>query len=150
RRHDAAGVLARLASRELVGGPALAPAQRRPRAARNAGSGCRPRRGRRRGRGVATMPTLGEILTRGPVSVSPDQTVSEVAAEMAQGRVGSAVVRDGAWLSGIVTERDILRAAASGKDLTSVKVSDWMTPDPVTAEKDMDAEDAVQSMISRG
>jgi CBS domain-containing protein len=82
--------------------------------------------------------------------VASTTTVSEVAAAMVKGRVGSAVVMDGTWLTGIFTERDVLRAAASGKDLTSSRVADWMTPDPMTAEPDMEAEEAAQVMLSRG
>ena len=96
------------------------------------------------------MPTLGEIMTKEPFSVAPNTNVSEVAAEMVKARVGSAIVMDGAWLSGIFTERDVMRAAASGKDLTSAKVGDWMTPDPMTAETGMEAEEAAQVMMSRG
>jgi len=65
-------------------------------------------------------------------------------------RVGSAVVMDGAWLAGIFTERDVLRAAASGRDLTASTVGEWMTPDPMTAEPEMDAGEAAQVMLSRG
>jgi CBS domain-containing protein len=96
------------------------------------------------------VPTLGEIMTKDPFSVAPTATVSEVAAAMDKGHVGSAVVMDGSWLSGIFTERDVLRAAGSGKDLTTARVSDWMTPDPMTAEAGMEAEDAAQVMMSRG
>jgi CBS domain-containing protein len=96
------------------------------------------------------MPTLGEIMTKDPFSVESSTTVSEVAAAMVKGRVGSAIVMDGSWLAGIFTERDVLRAAASGKDLTSSKVGDWMTPDPMTAEASMEAEEAAQTMLSRG
>ena len=97
-----------------------------------------------------SVPTLGEIMTKDPFSVPPTATVSEVATQMVKAGVGSAIVMDGAWLSGIFTERDVLRAAASGKDLTSSKVADWMTPDPTTAEAGMEAEDAAQIMMSRG
>ena len=96
------------------------------------------------------MPTLGEIMTKDPFSVGPDTTVAEVAAAMVKGRVGSAIVMDGAWLAGIFTERDVLRAAASGKDLATSRVSEWMTPDPMTAEPGMEAEEAAQVMLSRG
>jgi CBS domain-containing protein len=93
---------------------------------------------------------LAEIMSKDPFSVEPTSTVSEVAAAMDKGGVGSAMVMDGSWLSGIFTERDVLRAAGSGKDLTTARVSDWMTPDPVTAEAGMEAEDAAQIMMSRG
>ena len=37
-------------------------------------------------------------------------------------------------LVGILTERDVLRAAASGADLTAATAAEWMTADPVTAD----------------
>jgi CBS domain-containing protein len=96
------------------------------------------------------MPTLGEIMSKDPFSVSSSASVSEIAAAMDKGRVGSALVMDGSWLAGIFTERDVLRAAGSGRDLTESRVADWMTPDPVTAESGMEAEEALQVMLSRG
>jgi CBS domain-containing protein len=96
------------------------------------------------------VPILGEIMSKDPFSVAPTATVSEVAAAMDKSRVGSAMVMDGSWLAGIFTERDVLRAAGSGKDLTEARVSEWMTPDPMTAEAGMEAEDAAQVMMSRG
>jgi CBS domain-containing protein len=96
------------------------------------------------------MPTLGEIMSKDPFSVSSSASVSEIAAAMDKGRVGSALVMDGSWLAGIFTERDVLRAAGYGRDLTESRVADWMTPDPVTAESGMEAEEALQVMLSRG
>jgi CBS domain-containing protein len=59
-------------------------------------------------------------------------------------------VMEGKRLSGIFTERDVLRAAASGVDLTSSPVSEWMTNDPVTVDADMDSDEATEIMMSNG
>ena len=96
------------------------------------------------------MPILKEIMTGEVFTTTADTPVTQVAASMLKGRFGSAVVMEGSWLSGIFTERDVLRAAASGADLTSSPVSEWMTSDPETAEADMDASDATEVMMSRG
>jgi CBS domain-containing protein len=96
------------------------------------------------------MPILKEIMTGEVFTTTADTPVAQVAASMLKGRFGSAVVMEGSWLSGIFTERDVLRAAASGADLTSSPVSEWMTSDPETAEADMDASDATEVMMSRG
>ena len=53
-------------------------------------------------------------------------------------------------LLGILTERDVLRAAASEEDLRSASVERWMTPDPDTCEPDLDTEEAAGLMLSRG
>jgi CBS domain-containing protein len=96
------------------------------------------------------VPILKEIMTSDVFTTEKKATVAEVAGAMLKGRFGSAIVMEGSWLSGIFTERDVLRAAASGKDLTSSPVSDWMTSDPVTVEGGMDAEEAAELMMSNG
>ncbi len=96
------------------------------------------------------MTILKEIMTGQVFTTTSDAPVAQVAASMLKGRFGSAIVMDGSWLSGIFTERDVLRAAASGSDLTSSPVSEWMTNDPVTADADMDADEATEIMMSRG
>jgi CBS domain-containing protein len=93
---------------------------------------------------------LRDIMTRKVVTTSSDAVVSEVADRMVQARVGSAVIMQGSWLVGIVTERDVLRAAASGQDLTGSAVSNWMTKDPTTAPADMDSDEAAQIMVANG
>jgi CBS domain-containing protein len=96
------------------------------------------------------MATLKEIMTAEVFTTTGDVSVAEVANSMVKGRFGSAVVMDGSWLVGIFTERDVLRAAASGADLTSSPISEWMTRDPVTAGSDMDASEAAEVMMGQG
>lgn len=96
------------------------------------------------------MPALSEIMSSDVFEVDPDAPVSEVAAMMVRRRFGSAVVKRSNMVAGIFTERDVLRAAASGADLTSSPVRSWMTEDPVTARPDTDSEDAAQTMLSGG
>ncbi|MGH2527861.1 MAG: CBS domain-containing protein [Actinomycetota bacterium] len=96
------------------------------------------------------MATLKEIMTRDVYTTTGEASVSEVANSMVKGRFGSAVVMEGSWLIGIFTERDVLRAAASGANLTLSPVSEWMTGDPVTAGPDMDADEAAEIMMGQG
>lgn len=96
------------------------------------------------------MSKLADIMTSRVFTTSPDTPVAEAAAAMVRGGFGSAVVLDGTVLAGIVTERDVLRAAASGAELTRSPVSRWMTRDPQTAEADLDAERAAEVMLGGG
>ena len=66
------------------------------------------------------MVDLAEIMTADVFTVAPDKPVAATAQAMVEGRVGSAVVMEGRMLVGIFTERDVLRAAASGTDLDAV------------------------------
>ena len=94
--------------------------------------------------------TVGEMMHTRVVFTTPDSPMAEAAAEMVHERVGSALVMDGPFLAGILTERDILRAAAAATDLTAVLVSAWMTKDPQSAEPDTTVEDAAQMMLLNG
>ncbi len=96
------------------------------------------------------MVVLRELMNPNVVTVAPSSSIAAAAAEMVRARVGSAVVMQGTFLAGIVTERDVMRAAASGGDLTSATVSEWMTPDPSSADPDSSAEDAAQLMMLNG
>ena len=94
--------------------------------------------------------TVADLMTTRVVSTSPDDSVTEAAAAMARHRAGSALILQGRFLAGILTERDVLRAAASGSDLTTSPVSAWMTKDPEHASPDTTAEDAIQLMLLHG
>ena len=96
------------------------------------------------------MAPLREIMTNDVFTTSREASVAETAKAMVKGRFGSALVTQGDVLVGIFTERDVLRAAASGDDLTASAVSKWMTKDPTTAAPDDDSEDAAQVMLSGG
>lgn len=96
------------------------------------------------------MATLADIMTTDVFTTGRDAAVAEVAAAMVRGRFGSAVVTHGSAVIGIFTERDVLRAAASGSDLTAAPVSRWMTPDPETAGPELEADAAAELMLAGG
>ena len=96
------------------------------------------------------MASLGEIMTKDVYTTTGETPVLAAAQAMVKGRFGSAVIVEGGWLVGIFTERDVLRAAASGKDLSATPVSEWMTKDPQTATAEMESEEAAQIMAANG
>lgn len=94
---------------------------------------------------------LSDVMTKDVLTTTPDATVSGAAKAMTDRRVGSAcVVGDRGELRGIITERDVLRAAASGRDLNEEQVSDWMTPDPVTIDPQEVPSRVAAVMMDRG
>ena len=66
--------------------------------------------------------TVGDVMTDRVVTAGPDDAVADAAAAMVRQKVGSALVMQGRLLAGILTERDVLRAAASGVDLMNSPV----------------------------
>ena len=93
----------------------------------------------RPGRGL----TVRDVMTTRVVTTSPDDSVADAAAAMIRRKVGSALIMQSGFLAGILTERDVLRAAGSGNDLTHSPVSAWMTKDPEQASPDTTVEDAL-------
>ena len=96
------------------------------------------------------MAALRELMSTKVVTTDPARSVADAAAAMVAAGVGSAVVMQGPFLAGIITERDVLRAAASGEDLRESRVLEWMTHDPRSASPDSDAEEAAQIMLLSG
>jgi CBS domain-containing protein len=93
---------------------------------------------------------LRDLMNTRVATTTPGTPVSQAAAAMVEANVGSAVVMQGRFLAGILTERDVLRAAASGQDLSASSVSAWMTPDPHSASPDTSADEAAQMMLLHG
>jgi CBS domain-containing protein len=99
---------------------------------------------------TSSRAVLRDLMTTQVAKTRPGASVAEAAAGMVEANVGSTVVMQGTFLAGILTERDVLKAAASGVDLSTSKVSEWMTPDPQSASPDTPVEEAAQIMLMNG
>ena len=94
------------------------------------------------------MPTVGEIMTPDVLGLESATSLVDAARRMHERRVGAIVVQDGERLVGIVTERDILRAVATGA--IGGSVADVMTHGPDTIGPDESAGQAAALMIHGG
>ena len=63
--------------------------------------------------GAWSPKTVGQIMTRPAVTVSPDETLQRVCEMMYNRRIHRVVVAEGTRIKGIVTTMDILRAIAT-------------------------------------
>ena len=90
-----------------------------------------------------------DVASSAVVAVGPAQSLREATQLMAKHRVGSAVVQDAEQLVGILTERDVLIAVASGTVPDEVSVQDIMTADVVTVGPNWDLVEAAKVMASR-
>ena len=85
-----------------------------------------------------------------PRCVGPDQTVADAVALMRRHRVGCLLVCAGERVLGLFTERDLMRRVlAQGRPLSD-RVSDHMTPDPVTVSPHEPISAAVRRMEEGG
>jgi CBS domain-containing protein len=92
--------------------------------------------------------TVADIMSRDVLSVHGSLSVTEAARAMHARKVGAVVVLDGDRLVGIFTERDILRAVATGG--VEGPVSDSMTHSPDTVEGSEPTGHAASLMIHSG
>jgi CBS domain-containing protein len=69
---------------------------------------------------------------------------------MLQAQVGSVGVVEGRRLTGIITERDVLRAAAHGVDPVTEIVRDWMTADPDVFSPEAQVREAAEWLLETG
>ena len=85
------------------------------------------------------------------LAVGPGHTLRETATKMTEKGTGAALVFDDESPGPrIITERDILRAVGTGKDLDSEKVADHMSESVISAAPDWSLEQAADEMVQRG
>jgi CBS domain-containing protein len=93
---------------------------------------------------------VGEVMTASVVTADPDRSLHEIAVMMRERNVGSVVLVDGARPVGFITDRDIaLAVVADGRD-PSARACDHASTPVITAEPDMDVEEAAERMARQG
>jgi CBS domain-containing protein len=96
------------------------------------------------------MATVTEVMNRDVLAVDPTASIGEAAEKMMEAGVGAVVVlEDGVWLTGIITERDILRAVAQRARAAEARVRQWMTESVITIDPETTVEDAAKMMFEK-
>jgi CBS domain-containing protein len=92
-----------------------------------------PEVGRHRDVGREMLETPLSELKRSPaVTVAPEATVARAAELMRKKKVGVLLVKKGARLLGLFSERDLVRRAMEAKNWGRAPVQKFMTPSPET------------------
>lgn len=94
--------------------------------------------------------TLGDLTGGRPHVCGPETTLAEAARAMAAERHGSLAVVEGRSVVGIITERDLVRAAAEGAELGTEPVARWMSVDPDVFDAGTDVFEAAQWLLESG
>lgn len=92
---------------------------------------------------------LGELVSGDVIGVAPEQSVRSAAEIMWEHKIGSLIVQDAGELSGILTERDVLKAMATAIDPDETPVRELMTKDVVTVGRDWEVHEAAVEMSAR-
>jgi CBS domain-containing protein len=96
------------------------------------------------------MVTVRDVMSTDLVTVGPSTSVAEAATVMGGRHVGSAIVLGDGEVSGIFTERDVLRALATDFDAAHHAVEQWMTHGPATIAPEAGVREARDLMLERG
>ena len=88
-----------------------------------------------------------DVMTAGPVCVTPDTPLSTVAEVMDTDNIGAVPVVENDRLTGMITDRDIvIRAIARGKDPRGMPVREIYSRDVVAVTPDDKLKDVVSIM----
>jgi CBS domain-containing protein len=94
---------------------------------------------------------VAEIMSKAPVTVSPEERIDRVASIMRAKGIGSVVVTAADRPVGILTERDIVgKVAAENRVASSILVKDIMSAPLVFVSPDTEVVDAASRMAERG
>jgi CBS domain-containing protein len=91
---------------------------------------------------------VSAVMSANLLTAAAGDALTDAAHRMAERRVGAIIVTEGTRLTGIMTERDVLRAVGSGK--IDGTVGDWMTPHPDTAPPSATIGEAAAMMLHGG
>jgi|ERR687888_1220063 CBS domain-containing protein len=92
---------------------------------------------------------VSEIMTEAAVTNRADETLGEAARKMWKQQTGSLLVMDEDELLGIITERDILKAVATGTKLDGTSVGEAMTKDVITIHPGASLREAARVMTDK-
>jgi CBS domain-containing protein len=94
------------------------------------------------------MTVVSDHMSQDLLTVAAGDRLGEAAKRMVARGVGAVLVMEGERLEGILTERDLMRAVATGYS-DDAQVRDWMTRQPETVEAS-DATDHAASLMIHG
>jgi CBS domain-containing protein len=95
----------------------------------------------------AATTTVGELMAKSIVSGDPRKSIVEAASQMRAHRISALALLDGSAIVGIITERDLLRAIADGRNPEATHISEYMTHSPRTIEAAEPAAKAAELMV---
>ena len=91
-----------------------------------------------------------DVMVKDVIKINEDVTIKEAAGLMNKYEIGCLIAVKKGKVSGILTERDLLkRVVAESKDASKLRVRDVMTSPLIVADPKMDLGEAVKLMFER-
>jgi len=88
-------------------------------------------------------------MTQATITETPEDSLRSAAERMWRQQTGSLLIIEDGRLTGIITERDVLRAVALGADPDRSSVDEAMTTNVFTVPPEMLLQDAAREMAAR-
>lgn len=92
--------------------------------------------------------SIESLISRDLLRTTADATLSDVATTMISMASGSVLVFGAQELVGVITLRDIVRAALQEPDITQVRVEEYMTTQPWVVSPGWNVKDIAARMIN--
>jgi CBS domain-containing protein len=92
---------------------------------------------------------VADVMSRATVAESDGDSLRQAAILMWEKQTGSLLVMSGPRLLGIITERDVMKAAARGLDLDTTPISAVMTTSLLTVSPETSLHEAAGYMSQR-
>ena len=91
-----------------------------------------------------------EAMTQTVVTANPARSLRDIAVLMRERNVGSVVLVNGPRPVGFITDRDVALAVVADQRDPAGRASDHASTPVITAEPDMDVEEAADKMVRHG
>jgi citrate synthase len=98
----------------------------------------------------STPKTIADVMTSPAVTAKEHESLEQAGLRMSEHGVGSVVIVDGNRPLGILTERDLVRAAAAGASPREATVGAYMTGSPDCVDPDTEITEAWRSLAAHG
>ncbi len=99
---------------------------------------------------MTNSPAVSAAMTEPAITAEPEESLKIAAQRMRANGIGSVVVVEANQPIGILTERDLLRAAAAASDPVTATVRQWMAVDLECVQADATIDDAWHQLADRG
>ncbi|HET6966085.1 MAG TPA: CBS domain-containing protein [Acidimicrobiales bacterium] len=99
---------------------------------------------------MAEQTSIGSMMNSTVVAIDRDASLRSAARSLNEAAVGTVVIMDGRRVSGILSERDVVRALAAGADPDSSAVAAAMSSSPRYATPRDEVRTAMDIMLAAG
>ena len=100
--------------------------------------------------GAPHVRRVEDVYRQGIRTIEADAPMAEVARHLRDEDIGALLVVDGTRVAGIITERDLVRAACDEPDLSIDTAADYVSEDPATVTLDTDLHEVAAQMVELG